>query len=77
MSKPRQRLAEVETLEEQKNGRPGIEEAQAILEEAQRKKMQACQAEVEAALKKYGCRIDVALVLRPGSITPVIQIVVE
>jgi len=40
--------------------------ARAMLEKERQERIQQCAAEIEAALQRHGCRLDVAMILRPG-----------
>lgn len=51
------------------------EAALALLVKERQVSIKACQAEIEATLEKYNCKIDVTVVLKSNSITPSIQII--
>jgi hypothetical protein len=56
--------------------RPSIssEEARQILAQEEAKRIQDCQRELQTVLDKYGCILDVSVILRPGQVIPQVQI---
>lgn len=50
-------------------------QAKAIIDAELNKAINDCRVEVEAALNRHGCTIDVAMVIKPGSIIPVVNII--
>lgn len=59
------------------NGHLTPTEAKAILQQEAQKRSEMCQAEIQAALDKYQCELDVAVLLRQGQVIPQVQIVAK
>lgn len=53
------------------------EEAAATLEANRQARIGSCTAEIQEALVKYNCELDVAMVIRAGSANPQVQVVAK
>lgn len=53
------------------------EQAAATLEANRQTRIQQCSQEIEAALAKHNCEIDVAMLVRAGSVTPQVQVIAK
>jgi hypothetical protein len=42
---------------------------------AMEERVTACKAEMDVIMKKYACKLDVGLIIRPGKIEPLVRIV--
>ncbi len=51
------------------------DEARALLQKEREERVKACQAEIQAALDKYRCTLDVSVTLRAGQVIPQVQVV--
>ncbi len=49
--------------------------ARELLQAEQKGRVDACQAELQAVLDKYRCRLDISVILRAGQVIPQVQVV--
>lgn len=54
-----------------------LDDARAVLNQEQQARVDACRKEIETALEKHNCSLDIFVVLRRGSIEPNLQIVAK
>jgi hypothetical protein len=41
----------------------------------EQERLAGCKLEMDAVMKKYACKLDVGLIIRPGKIEPLVRIV--
>ncbi len=69
------RIAELPNGEKVEQEPTGEQAALKVLEDARRQRIDLCGKEVAAVLERYNCTIDVAMIIKAGSITPQISII--
>jgi hypothetical protein len=60
------------------NGHPAVDrlaKARAELDEERKARSEACKREIAACLERHRCRLDVAVILREGSVSPAVNVV--
>ena len=55
----------------------GEQELQAAIEQDRQRRATECSAEIQAALDKHRCTLDVSVVLKAGQVIPQIDIVAK
>lgn len=61
--------------EEAKSSEVAVQEAQQLLQEQNKKKIDACMNEINQVLEKHGCMIDVAMVVTAQGNRPIVNII--
>ncbi len=49
-----------------------LEKAKVLLEQEKQQRAERCKEELDALLQRPGCRLDVAMVLKPGEVPAVV-----
>jgi hypothetical protein len=70
----KEQVPQQEVAEEQNISTPAPAKEQLTPDESMRRRLIDCQTEIQAALNKYRCTLDVAMILREGSVAPQVNV---
>lgn len=53
------------------------DKAKELLAREQQKRINACNKELQEVLTKYNCTLDVSMIIKPGNITPMVNVIAQ